>query len=211
MPKLTKQQVQAATSQGYEDKSEELKPLPVGNGEAYVYKLVSCEEGPTRKNPNKIQWTWTLTLDGRYHPDLVGAGYLEKIWYYTALDGGNEWAIAKVLHAFGYVPETDTDELINDEATVLVFPTTDTYGTPPKISMKVRRLAAHDEADYPQAVSPMEQEAREYLDAHAAKQAAAAAPAAVAPAPAEDPWAVGPQDAVAVIPPQAAGEPEDEF
>ena len=207
MPKLTQQQVNAATSQGYEEKSEELKPLPVGNGEAYVYKLVSCEAGPTRKNPNKIQWTWTLTLDGRYHPDLVGAGYLEKIWHYTAVDGGNEWAIAKVLHAFGYSPDTDTDELINDEATILIYPTTDTYGTPPKISMKARRLAAHSETDYPQAISPMEQEANDYLDQQAAAQAA---PAAAAPT--EDPWAVDPQAAPAAsVPPQAAGDETDEF
>lgn len=196
MPKLSTQQVNAAQAQGYEEKSEELKPLPIEDGKPYVYKLVACTVGATKKNPAKMQWTWELTLDGRYHPDFVGNGYLEKVWHYTAVEGGQEWAIAKMLHAFGYSPETDTDELINEEATVLAFLTLDSYGTPPKVTMRARRFAQHYEDEYPQAISPMEQEANEKIAAHNA---------AVAAAPTEDPWAVTPaaEEPVAV-PAQAA-------
>jgi hypothetical protein len=158
MPKLSREQIEAAKSQGYETKSEELKPLPCSNGEAYVYKLVACTAGPS-KSSGKLQWTWELTLDARYHPEYVGQGYLEKLWHYTPVEGGQEWAIAKMLHAFGYSPDTDTDELINDEATVLVYVTIDMYGTPPKPKMKARRFALHLPEEVPPAKTPLEEEA----------------------------------------------------
>jgi hypothetical protein len=206
MPKLNPNQVAAAQAQGYEAKAEDkpLQPLPVADGKPYVYKLVGCTSGPAKSNPQRIQWTWEMTLDGRYHPEFVGKGYLERIWHYTPVDGGQEWAIAKMLHAFGYSPDTDTDELINDEATVLAFLIVDSYGTPPKISMKARRFAYHDEAEHPQAQGsepPFGGDNDPY---------APAAVGAVA-APKDDPWAVSqPSDAVSV-PPQAEGAPDDTF
>lgn len=207
MPKLNPQQVAAAQSQGYEDKkSEELKPLPIADGKPYVYKLVACASGPTKKNPSKIQWTWELTLDGRYHPDFVDAGYLERLWHYTPVDGGQEWAIAKMLHAFGYSPDTDTDELINEEATVLAYVTTDSYGTPPKVTMKARRFAQHYEDEYPQANPQAAEPPFGGDDDPHAPAAVAAAPAAST----EDPWAVS-QNTASVVPPQAQAAEGDEW
>lgn len=178
MPKLKPEQVAAAVDQGYEAKSEDLKALPCANGEAYVYKLLSCTDGLS-KSSNRPQWTWELTLDGRYHPELVGAGYLERLWQYTPVEGGQEWAIAKMLHAFGYSPDTHTDELINEEATVVAYVSAEMYGTPPKPKMRARRFAQHYEDEFPATQSPMEIEAEEQLKAAAAAQAAAAVAAKV--------------------------------
>jgi hypothetical protein len=192
MPKLNPQQIDAAKNQGYEAKTEDLQALPCANGEAYVYKLLSCTAGPS-KSSGRLQWEWVLTLDARYHPNFVGNGYLEKLWHYTGLDGGKEWAVAKMLHAFGYDPETDTDELINDEATVLAYVNVTTNGTPPKPQMKARRFAQHYEDEVPQAKSPMQIEAEERAEEAAAFQAAAAGQApvqdAASAAPTDDPWA----------------------
>jgi hypothetical protein len=192
MPKLNPQQIDAAKNQGYEAKTEDLQALPCANGEAYVYKLLSCTAGPS-KSSGRPQWEWVLTLDARYHPNFVGNGYLEKLWHYTGLDGGKEWAVAKMLHAFGYDPETDTDELINDEATVLAYVNVTTNGTPPKPQMKARRFAQHYEDEVPQAKSPMQIEAEERAEEAAAFQAAAAGQApvqdAASAAPTDDPWA----------------------
>lgn len=217
MPKLNQQQVEAARAQGYEDKKPvERKPLPVSNGEAYVYKLVACTSGPAQSNPNKIQWTWELQLDNRYHPELCNGEYLEKVWHYT--DVTKEWAIAKMLHAFGYSPDTDTDELINDEATVLAYLTVESYQSQgiTKSKMVGRRFAQHYEDDVPKAVPPMLAEAQATMAGYAAQgsehPASVAnptghynAPQASAQAPADDPWA----GAGAVLPPQATGSEED--
>jgi hypothetical protein len=218
MPKLNPNQVAAAQAQGYEEKSEELKPLPIADGKPYVYKLVGCTSGPAKSNPSKIQWTWEMTLDGLYHPEFVGKGYLERIWHYTPVDGGQEWAIAKMLHAFGYSPDTDTDELINDEATVLAFLTLDSYGTPPKVTMKARRFAYHDETEFPpaQGTEPPfggADDPNVPAQAYASVAAAQQAPSAVAvTAPADDPWAKAPETpAAASVPPQAQADENDTF
>jgi hypothetical protein len=208
MPKLNQQQVKAAQDQGYDNEPKALKPLPTDQGQGYVYKLLSCSSGPAKNNPTKIQWTWELQLDARYHPQFVGTGYLERIWHYT--DVTQEWAIAKVLHAFGYSPDTDTDELINDEAVVVIHPTQDSYGTPPKITMKARRFATHYEEDIPPAQGtepPFGGDDDPY-----APQAPAASVAKE-----EDPWAVAPATPAAVtvpavtVPPQAQTDETDEF
>jgi hypothetical protein len=217
MPKLNPQQIDAAKNQGYEAKTEDLQALPCANGEAYVYKLLSCTAGPS-KSSGRPQWEWVLTLDARYHPNFVGNGYLEKLWHYTGLDGGKEWAVAKMLHAFGYDPETDTDELINDEATVLAYVnvTTNgtTNGTPGKPQMKARRFAQHYEDEVPKAKSPMQIEAEERAEEAAAFQAAAAGQApvqdAASAAPTDDPWAT--TSATVAASPAAApvAEPADD-
>jgi hypothetical protein len=225
MPKLNKDQVAAAKAQGYEQKSTERKPLPLVDGKPWVYKLVACSVGATAKNPNKMQWTWELQLDARYHPEYCNGQYLEKVWYYTPVEGGQEWAIAKMFHAFGYEPETDTDEIINDEAPVLAYLATDVYQG--KTKMVARRFAQHYEEEYPQAQGaqpPFGGSDDPYTPQAAA---AVAAPAAAAPAasfakPADDPWAAGPAQASpagggygAGVPqqaaPAAAGDPEDTF
>jgi hypothetical protein len=205
MPKLSQQQVQAAQNQGYEDKKPvEKKTLPIADGKPYVYKLVACSSGPAKSNPNKIQWTWELKLDDRYHPEFCTGEYLEKLWTYTPVEGGQEWAIAKMLHAFGYSPDTDTDELINDEATVLAYLTTDTYGTPPKTNMKARRFAQHYDEEYPPAqglVPPFGGED----DPHVQDSAPA-----VSVAKEDDPWATS-APAQASVPPQPQTDEDDEF
>jgi hypothetical protein len=214
MPKLTQEQIQAAKQQNAErgisdEPKKPLVALPCGNGEAYVYKLVACTEGPVKSDPTKTkrQWTWELTLDDRYHPDLVGAGYLEKIWHYTSCMPGDEWAITKMFHHFGYSNDTETDELINDEATVLIYPTVEIFNNAPK--MKARRFAYHDEAEYPQ-VQGSEPPFGGANDPHT---------------PQDDPWATTPEAvpadlaktpevpapaAAPVIPPQAPAADEDD-
>lgn len=218
MPKLNQQQVEAAEAKGYANEPKALMPLPTDQGQGYVYKLISCSSGPAKNNASKIQWTWELQLDARYHPQFVGNGYLEKIWHYT--DVSQEWAIAKVLHAFGYTPGTDTDELINDEAVVVIHPTQDSYGTPPKITMKARRFATHYAEDYPEA-DPQDSEPPFGGDDDPYAPAAAGAAAST-----EDPWATDPQPAMAAavaapaaaapvapvtVPPQAHPDENDTF
>lgn len=224
MPKLTQEQISAAKQQNAErgindDAPKELVPLPVDQGQAYVYKLVACTAAPS-KSSGRPQWTWEFQLDGRYHPEFVGNGYLEKIWHYTAADAGNEWGITKMFHHFGYSNDTDTDELINEEATVLVYPVVDMYQGKPK--MKARRFAYHDEADYPQAKSPLEQEAEEKMAAYATQQGVSQGPehpASVAnpegnyQVPQDDPWATSAPAASATpaVPPQAQSNEDDTF
>jgi hypothetical protein len=187
MPKLSQDQVEAATEQGYEDKAPVvLKALPHAKGEAYVYKLVACEAGLSQNQ--RPQWKWELTLDGRFHPELINAGYLEKLWHYTATGDGGEWRVAKMLHNFGYSPDTDTDELINDEAPVVVYVTSEIFNDKP--SMKARRFAQWQEDEFPMAKSPMQIEAEEQIKeakaAAAALERIAAAAAAPVPAPVAD-------------------------
>jgi hypothetical protein len=216
MPKLTQDQIQAAQQQNAEkgitdDKPKELKPLPVDQGQAYVYKLVACTSGLS-KSSGRPQWTWEFQLDGRYHPEFVGAGYLEKIWHYTSASPGDEWAITKMFHHFGYSNDTETDELINDEATVLVYPTVEIFQNKPK--MRARRFAYHDETEYPQMnnghgqpVGPPfggQDDIAAELAREEAKQAAAA------PEPTEDPWATTPE-ATPVAAPVATPDPDDQF
>lgn len=206
MPKLNPHQVKAAEDQGYDNEPKALLPLPTDQGQGYVYKLVACTSGAAKNNPAKIQWTWELVLDGRYHPDFVGKGFLEKIWHYT--DVSQEWAIAKVLHAFGYTPDTDTDDLVNDEATVVIHPVPDTYGTPPKTTMKARRFATHYEEDYPPA-----QGSEPPFGGDTDPYAPPSAPAAAAPQ--DDPWETAAPAAAAVAtvaaPPVAQVGEDDQF
>lgn len=149
MPKLSAEQVNAANEQGYESDGEapERKPLPCGANEAYVYRLVECEAGLS-KSSQKPQWVWTLQLSKKHHPEYVGHGYLERLWVYTSTAAGEEWRVGKMLNQFGYSADSETDELIEDGATILVYVYEDEYNG--KVSMKARRCARHDEEQYPE-------------------------------------------------------------
>lgn len=224
MPKLTQEQINAAKEQGYEGgpggEPKALMPLPIVPGQGYVYKLVACTSGPAKTNPSKIQWTWEFQLDSRYHPEYVGKGYLEKVWHYT--DVSQAWSIAKMLLAFGYSLETETDELINDEATVLAFLVVEEFNGKPK--MRARRFAYHDESEYPQVNAQAEEPPfGGDSDPHAPGYQGTAATQDIAridqalaqeeakqaaQAPQDDPWATA-APATSAIPPQAAGDPED--
>jgi hypothetical protein len=213
MPKLTQDQIQAAQQQnaekGISDEPKVLAPLPVDQGQAYVYKLVACQAG-TAKSSGRSQWTWEFQLDERYHPDFVNNGFLEKIWHYTSAAPGDEWAITKMYHHFGYSNDTDTDELINDEATVLVYPTVEIFQGKPK--MRARRFAYHDVAEYPEvsgqsAEPPFGGSDDPHAQGPAAGQGDEPGPYG---APQDDPWATA-TPAAATVPPQAPVGEDDQF
>ena len=224
MPKLTQDQIQAAQQQNAEkgitdDAPKVLLPLPVDQGQAYVYKLVACTAGLS-KSSQRPQWTWEFQIDERYHPELFNNGYLEKIWHYTSAAPGDEWAITKMFHHFGYSNDTETDELINDDATVLVYPTVEIFNNKPK--MKARRFAYHDETEYPpvsvqSAEPPFGGSDDTQVQGSAATQDIARIGAELAkeqakqaPYSQDDPWATE-APAAATVPPQAPVSDDDQF
>lgn len=192
MPKLSDQQVASATQNGFDpnDTGADLKPLPTDANQAYVYRLVDVTAGISRGGAGRPQWTWMLTLDDRYHPEFVGRGYLEKVWEHTSVEPGKEAEVARMLNKFGYTPDTETDELILDKATILVFPAQDKYNG--RTTMKIRRTAAHSEEDYPQV--ELDDEGNPFQADIAAMDAAEDAKTAEGVATA-DPWAKDVKDA----------------
>lgn len=110
MPKLPKDVAKKALAA---DDLGEYDILPVG---WYVVRLVEVEEREPQGEDNKgPYWSWKLSTSKQYHPDHADQ------WLWTNTSLSQERFVKRMFTAFGYTPDSDTDEIIDDvEALALV-------------------------------------------------------------------------------------------
>lgn len=109
MPKLPK----AAAKRVDEAEVSQFDALEEGT---YIGKLskvtVSDQPGPSGAH----YWTWEFedihTLDGDKVPG--------RLWVNTSLAETADWKMKEVFDAFGYTPDSDTDEMIGEKVKLVV-------------------------------------------------------------------------------------------
>lgn len=118
MPKLSAERQKGVDSQ----EKGEFKPLKPGR---YVYKLTEVEEGVTgekSKDPGTDKWVWKLSLDKDYHPEYRKGRWQSSLQIHIPLTEAMDWKTSAMYEGFGYTPDSDTDEIIEDEeARIVVY------------------------------------------------------------------------------------------
>lgn len=110
MPKLPAARAEGVANQ----ESGDFKPLKAGR---YVYKLTEVEEGVTGEksdNPGTEKWVWKLKLDTDYHPEYRTGRWQTSLQEHVPLIEKMEWKLKQLFEGFGYTPDSDTDEILED-------------------------------------------------------------------------------------------------
>lgn len=111
MPKLPKERADGAQNQ----ESGDFKPLPPKK--RYVYMLTEVEEGVTgekSKNPGTEKWVWKLKVDKAYHPELREGRWQTSLQEHIPITESMDWKMKQMFEGFGYTPDSDTDEILED-------------------------------------------------------------------------------------------------
>lgn len=91
----------------------------------YVYKLTEVEEGVTgekSKDPGTEKWVWKLALDKDYHPEYRKGRFQTSLQIHIPLTEKMDWKMKQMFDGFGYTPDSDTDEIIeDDEARIVAY------------------------------------------------------------------------------------------
>lgn len=149
MPKLPTERVEGAEKQD----SSEPKPLKPGR---YVVELTEVEEGETgvnSKNPGTDKWVWKIRVAREFHPELKGGRFQSSFFEHVPLTENMDWKIKQLYTAFGYTPDSDTDEIIEDpDAYAVAYVKTgkDQSGAD---RSEVSRYVAFDPAKYTKVVA----------------------------------------------------------
>lgn len=110
MPKLPQDRAEGAQNQ----ESGDFKPLKPGK---YVMRLSEVEVGETgerSKNPGTPKWVWKLVVDKDYHPELRKGRWQTAFSEHVPLTENMDWKMKQLFEGFGYTPDSDTDEILED-------------------------------------------------------------------------------------------------
>lgn len=139
MAKLTADQTEEVNEA--EESKGEFLPRPAGE---YVYKLVEVkDDGEGPKGP---YWTWVLEMDTDYHPKFK-SGYSTYVFHITSL--GQPGMVKAMFNGFGYSPDSDTDEIVEDpDARIVGRTVVNSFKkkgeTEPTINNKLKSVKAFD-------------------------------------------------------------------
>ena len=113
MPKLSK----AAAKQVANTETQSFGAIPGG---IYIGRLDEVTTG-TGKQSGKPYWSWAFTVVSDADGDEEYAG--RKLWINTSLSEAAHFKLKEVFEAFGYTPDSDTDEMIGEQIKLLVSET----------------------------------------------------------------------------------------